>query len=556
MANSIGPPLVSPSDPDDEYVPPPQILAFLPDPRNGHPPGEQSDVEIPGPVMRAAKIRDIRILKGLLQHGFPPTNYIVGPLSCPWKSSITDALLAGPDFDSHVKLLIDYGGNPDGFPRVCFRVASTRFLRGRALQDTRMDGCALRDRPEAMADVSPIQFRANQTATISEAELEYRRKSRCRFWAEPNFPRSDYPTNNPSHALSAAIKTGNMAIYEYLVGHGADESAWIDARKYVPLTDDLPASYFVVESPMLSSIKTENKSAVQFLLDRGHKVDTFPMVLVTRCMSPLMATLAKHNPWLEGFDLLAPHADLSLLTPIFRCHLLHFAVATLDLALIQHVVNTIGGPAAAQAVPLTALGHTLLHIASLPIDDKVVNMHSQKIYSSIHEFRTTDERWTPQRLLSTPPPTLAEMRGRNRGRYTLPPRRIGGTSFLRRRPTSPRFSNLSQAEREAQAAVLLYLLRSGSAPHNQLRRQDVHGNTVLHYLVSVRNPDYRLIQTLRESVPSGEDADIWSGIRNVYRFTAEDLDVDGRAAKVEYSERDHASFWNEDEDEDGGCWGL
>lgn len=88
-----------------------------------------------------------------------------------------------------------------------------------------MTGCFLRDRPEAMADVSPTQLRTNQAAAISEAELECRRKSRCRFWAEPNFPRSDFPTNNPPHALSAAIKTGNTAIHEYLVGHGSDESA-------------------------------------------------------------------------------------------------------------------------------------------------------------------------------------------------------------------------------------------------------------------------------------------------------------------------------------------
>lgn len=549
MANSIGPPLVSPSDPDDEYVPPGEVLAFLPDSRIQNHPGEQGDVEIAGPVMRAAKIRDIRILKGLLCHGFPPTNYIVGPVNCPWESSITNALLAGPDFDSHLKLLVESGGTPDGFPLLCFRVASTRFLRGRALQDTWMNGCSLRDRPEAMADVSPIQIRANQAAAISEAELECRRKSRCRFWAEPTFPVSDFPTNNPPHALSAAIKTGNTAIYEYLVGHVSDESAWIDARKYAPLTDELPASYFVVESPMLASINSENKTAVQFLLDRGHKPDIFPMVLVTRCMNPLMATLAKRNPWLEGFNLLAPHADLSLLTPIFQCHLLHFAVATLDLPLIQHVVNTIGGPTVAQTVPPTALGHTLLHVASLPIDDSVVNMHAQKIYSSIHEFRTTDEQWMPQRLISTPSPTLAEMRARGRGgRNKFLTGRRGGTLFLRPRQTSPRFSDLSQPEREAQAAVLLYLLRSGSVPRSQLERQDVHGNTALHYLVSIRNPDYGLIQTMRESAPSREeeDVDFWSCIRNVYGFTAKDLDVEGRAVKAEYRERDHASFWNED----------
>ena len=299
---------------------------------------------------------------------------------------------------------------------------------------------------------------------------------------------------------------------------------------------------------MLASVNDENKAALQFLLDRGHQPDIFPMVLVTRCMSPLMATLAKPNPWLEGFNLLAPHADLSLLTPVFRCHLLHFAVATLDLPLIQRVISTIGGPAAAQTVLSTALGHTLLHIASLPINDSVVNMHAQKIYSSIHEFRTTDEQWVPQRLVSTPPPTLAEMRTRGRGGRK--PGRGGGTTFLRPHPPSPRFSDLSQPEHEAQAATLLYLLRSGSVPTRHLEKQDIHGNTVLHYLVSIRNPDYTLIQTIKEFASSPEDEDVqsWSSTRNFYGFTAEDCDVEGRAVKAEHRDSGHASFWNEDDD--------
>ncbi|KAJ5653854.1 hypothetical protein N7490_000857 [Penicillium lividum] len=206
---------------------------------------------------------------------------------------------------------------------------------------------------------------------------------------------------------------------------------------------------------------------------------------------------AKRNPWLEGFELLAPHADLSVLTPIFQCHLLHFAVATLDLSLIRHVIDTMGGPAAAQAVSPTALGHTLLHIASLPIDDSVVNTHSQKIYLSIHEFRTTDEKWVPQRLLTTPPPDTREM-----GR--------------------------------------------GGLARNQLERQDIYGNTLLHYLVSDRNPDYKLIEKLQDF--SEQSVDVW-GVRNVYGFSAEDLDSENRAAKAHYSELDHPSFWNDDNNE-------
>ena len=399
-----------------------------------------------------------------------------------------------------------------------------------------------------MTDVLPVQLRTDQAAPISETELEARRKSRCRFWAEPRFPRSNWPTNNPPHPLSAAIECGDTAIYEYLVDHGSDESAWLDIRKYAPLDDDLPASYFVVQSPMLTCIKNEDKSALQFLLDRKHRPDIFPMVLVTRCMNPLMVTLSKRNPWLEGFDMLAPRADLSLLTPIFQCHLLHFAVATLNLPLIQHVIDTIGGPTVAQAVPPTALGHTLLHIASLPIDDSVVNMHSRKIYLSIHEFRTTDEQWVPQRLLPTPPPSKEEIRRRGRGgRYPFSGRRVGGTFFFHSRQASPRFSDVSEAESETQAAVLLYLLCSGSVPRSQIERQDLHGNTPLHYLVSIRNANYELIQTLREYDPSEQIVDVWSGIKNFYGFSAADLDSESMVAKAFYRERDHAPFWNDDE---------
>ncbi|KAJ9302283.1 hypothetical protein DTO271G3_1149 [Paecilomyces variotii] len=400
-----------------------------------------------------------------------------------------------------------------------------------------------------MGDVSSMHFRENQEAPISEDELQHRSKSRSRFWAEPDFPQTYYPANSPPHALSVAMKTSNTAIYEYLLDHGSDENAWIETRKYAPLSDDLPSSYFAVESPLLSSIKNEDKSAVQFLLDRGHKPDIFPMVLVTRCMNPPMYTVANGKPWLDGFDLLAPYADLSLLTPIFRCHLLHFAVATLDLEVIQHVIDTMGGSTAAQAVPPTALGHTLLHIASLPIDDTVVNMHSKKIHSSIHEFRATDARWTPQRLVSTPPPTQAAL-SRGRGRGGRPTgRRIGGCFFSTGPQRSPRVWGLSEKEREAQSTVLLYLLRSGSLSRNQLGKQDVHGNTALHYIASVRNPDHSLIQTLRESVLADSDVDVWSGIRNIYRFTAEDLDADGRTAKAQYSDRDYAPFWRDDAEE-------
>jgi hypothetical protein len=266
-----------------------------------------------------------------------------------------------------------------------------------------------------------------------------------------------------------------------------------------------------------------------------------------------MATVAGPDPWLEGFDILAPYADASLLTPIYGCHVLHFAVSTLHLTLIKRVVEKLGGPAASRDVAPTALGHTLLHVASLPFDDTMVNMHSSKIYTSIHEFRNTDEAWTPQYLASTPPPTTAEMaraRGRGRGGRGGVRGMMGrgvGSSITRRYDRAARFWDVSEKERKAQAEGVLYLLSSSSVQRDQLAAQDMYGNTALHYLASIRNHD-ALIQTLRAEDPgvSSPDLDVWNGIKNVYGVTAEDLHQDGIAAAAQYRERDYAPFWNDE----------
>lgn len=539
--------LVPPANTHDEYVPPRDVLYRLPDPRNyptdmSFPPSEQFEVETGGPVLYAATIKDIRVLQGLLRHGFPPTNYIVGPRRGPWESSIIKPILAGPEYDSHVKLLIESGGAPDGFPLHVFQDSTTRFLRGREIYDSYIGALGQRSRSQALEDVEPAEFRTHQDMSITELEIQDRRETRSRFWAETKFPSFAFPISPPLHALSAAIKTQNTELYEYLVSHGADESAWKDQEKYKLLTEDLSASYFAVESPMLVSIQNEDAKSMEFLLSRGHKPDTFNMVYLTRCMSPLMATLAKPHPWLEGFNMLAPHADLSLLTPIFQCHALHFAVATHNLPLIQRVIAAMGGPAAAQAVAPTALGHTLLHIASLPIDDSVVNMHSKAIWSSIHDFRTLDEKWEPQHLTPIPPLTQSQRRGRGRGSPSFV-RSKRGTLFARRIRNAPSFRTLSTEEHASQAAVIWYLIRSESVPRRHLVAPDIHGNIALHYLVSLRSPDYQLIDELRGEFPGDLEA---FGHRNVFGYSAEDLLDDGEIAQQEFQLSDLAPFWDDE----------
>ncbi|KAI4595725.1 hypothetical protein KJ359_006716 [Pestalotiopsis sp. 9143b] len=321
------PDLIPPSDPAVEYVPPPDVISMLERSRRGR------DVEIPGPVQRAARLPDIRVLRGLLKAGFPATNYIVGPLNNPWESALTNAILAR--LPEHAKLLLEHGANPNGFPNTCFSMASSRFFRGRRVDLTLTGGAYLMTKEEAIELLkrSKTSSAGSQTADLTDAELQHRRAGRARFWAEVDFPRTDYPTNNPSSALSAATQVGDKMLYLQLIQYGADESAWIGI---LPDKDAGTPSSLSVEPPLWVAIKNKDIGMVRFLLDRGHKPDFFPKSLATRSWNAMAYTIA--TEWTAGFDAMAGLADLSIVTPVYQCHLIHFAIATLNREMIQSVI--------------------------------------------------------------------------------------------------------------------------------------------------------------------------------------------------------------------------
>lgn len=506
------PDLIPPSDPTAEYVPPPDVMAVLERSHKGR------DVEMPGPVQRAARLPDIRILRGLLQAGFPATNYIVGPLNSPWESALTNAILAR--LPEHAKLLLDHGANPNGFPDACFSMASSRFFRGRRVDLTLTGGAYLMTKEEAIELLkrSKTSSADSQTADLTDAELQQRRGRRARFWAEVDFPRTDYPTNNPPSALSAATQVGDKLLYLQLVQYGADESAWI---RGLPDKYAGTASSLSVEPPLWVAIKNKDIEMIRFLLDRGHKPDFFPKSLATRSWNAMAYTIA--TEWTAGFDAMAGLADLSIVTPVYRCHLIHFAIATLNREMIQSVIGKFDGgeEQVLRGVPRTALQHNLLHLASLPLDDSFVNMHSLQCYMSVHDFRTLDTTWTPLELRSS--------RSVSRGR-----RARGGRGGLSDR--NPGLHDVPADESAAQEAVTRFL--KTMLPGEELQSQDIHGNTPLHYLASIRNPNVGLIDWLRGQ-PLGEAA--WS-MSNSWGFSAQNLFDSGRVSRSHW-DQPHMPFW-------------
>jgi hypothetical protein len=85
------------------------------------------------------------------------------------------------------------------------------------------------------------------------------------------------------------------------------------------------------------------------------------------------------------FNILAsqPNINFELRTPVYGVHILYFAVARLDLEMLKYVASEIP----LRNARVTALGHTLLHVACMPADSLEVMRHSKEIYQSIHETR-------------------------------------------------------------------------------------------------------------------------------------------------------------------------
>jgi hypothetical protein len=100
----------------------------------------------------------------------------------------------------------------------------------------------------------------------------------------------------------------------------------------------------------------------------------------------------------DAFSLLLSHPaiDQNLVTPVTKVHLLHITVALLSLSTLKHVLEA--GLSLSDAAS-TALGHTLLHIACLPLNMTHVNIFQESIYSSAHEFRQITPSRTQEYIL-------------------------------------------------------------------------------------------------------------------------------------------------------------
>ncbi|KAH7321849.1 hypothetical protein BKA65DRAFT_556182 [Rhexocercosporidium sp. MPI-PUGE-AT-0058] len=356
----------------------------------------------------------------------------------------------------NVDMLLDAQADPNGIPLKVSEMYAAFFLRFRpalpSLEQT--FDVATRDTLLSLMDL-------HQLSILTREEVEDRfYKGVAPFWCEEGFVRADHFSHGESMpSLVEAARSGSIEIFDRLVAAGADHSFWMKSHIEVP--NPPTSSSLSVSSPIHAALQTRDSKMLEYLLEIGFDPNTMPLANPTRCITPAMATIIYSATFNSiAFDILCqhPNINLELCTPVYRVHILHFAVATLDLDLLKHVTAR----TALQNAGETALGHTLLHVACMPANASQVQRHSELVSKSINECR--------------------DLRAQNDVHSRRP--------YLAYSELQPDPGHLEQ-ERKNQTSMVKYLWEQGI---QDLEVLDVHGNTALHYLAGCREFNWELIE--------------------------------------------------------------
>ena len=447
-----------------------------------------------------------------VNYQYSANTYISGAIHSIYDSPLISAVNAC--LPQNVAILLAAGADPNGIRLKDQDEYSTRFIRGKNLAHNAYSFslCRLRDKDIAVDDIP-------QTTPLTATEIATRRKVFSRFWSEYNFPmqRPSFPART---ALETAANVGDVQLFDQVRAAGPDESWWKIDPTPSKLPETLTHSVLCTSSPCHEAIISGKNVMLRHLLALGYSPNILPLAAPTRCLSPHMTAIAFCDPPnLEAYDILAQNnkTNLNLRTPVFSIHVLHFATARLDVSLLQHLTSNPNTPL--EAAGTTALGHTLLHISTLPLKDTHINIFSQKIFQSIHDVRTLDTKhWFPIEF---------GLREPNRCHILI--------STASKQPLPYPQTAEDEDDLRRQEEIVLWLLQTGT---QDLTAQDVYGNTPLHYLASAMWVNDELLEKVR-GWEGGET--VWKSTRNELGYTPKELLEDGKQAVIEQWK----AFWLE-----------
>ncbi|KAK3626227.1 hypothetical protein LTR22_023249 [Elasticomyces elasticus] len=467
--------------------------------------GEYSD----GPVIAAAGLADLSCLQYVLDLGMQlpeeagsERHYDVVHhelIDERWSTPLLRAIER--QRPENIRLLVQRGALADGIQKRDLIDHALRFRRFCDGNRSRLSHLLV---PVDPATVGPLSSQTSPDS-LTVTEIEERRSTISRFWAEPSSKDIDYSSDGALMHSVLMATTSTPEILDIVLGSGADVIAWKDPASTTSLPDnetDLALSQLCTSTPLHAAIAMRNTTMLRALLERGFDPNARALITGSQALTPAQYAVVSND--VEALSALKaePATDLSLVTPVFHVHANHFAVAQLNLELL------LATDISPFSTPPTSLGHSLLHIACLPMGDDSLQLAPHKIRQSVHDIRylhtklrdrsTTDVwddsgDWQDSSACSAAPALT----------YSCPVKTT-----------------------QTQLSLCKYLV--GELGPQCIGMQDIHGNTALHYLSAEKDPNWELISWIRQQ-EGGEE--VWVKVRNFWGHSAVELSEDGEAAR-------------------------
>lgn len=422
----------------------------------------------------------------------------------------------------NVSLLLEQDANPDGVWYERQVEHARRYRRFCSGDYNGLDDFEVAPQPE---DVGTV-LSQTEPPYLTDDELADRRTTISPFWTKPFRMVIDHMRDLAQWHSVVKAGASTPEILDLLLDAGADTTAWCESTD-----DSLPGdeeellpSQLCISTPVHAAVASETHTMLRKLFDSGISPNARALITGNQALTPAQYAIMLGD--LESYNLLVKNgADISITTPFFNVHALHFAAARLDIALMEAIRRDLRGPSS--PAPVTNTGHTLLHIACLPFNRGHIQTSSVKILQSIHDIRymspvfkrasrsiptyndSGEEEWYKPSIVYQ---EEHERRLANRKTY----------------PSSPwKWSRHPQKDHAKQEAVCKFIVATYT-DSPRVSDQDKHGNNMLHYLAAARYPNTSLIDWARQQ-ESGERA--WESERNFWRHTAEDLYNEGEDAR-------------------------
>ncbi|KAK3620243.1 hypothetical protein LTR56_023516 [Elasticomyces elasticus] len=443
--------------------------------------GEYSD----GPVIAAAGLADLSCLQYVLDLGMQlpeeagsERHYDVVHhelIDERWSTPLLRAIER--QRPENIRLLVQRGALADGIQKRDLIDHALRFRRFCDGNRSRLSHLLV---PVDPATVGPLSSQTSPDS-LTVTEIEERRSTISRFWAEPSSKDIDYSSDGALMHSVLMATTSTPEILDIVLGSGADVIAWKDPASTTSLPDnetDLALSQLCTSTPLHAAIAMRNTTMLRALLERGFDPNARALITGSQALTPAQYAVVSND--VEALSALKaePATDLSLVTPVFHVHANHFAVAQLNLELL------LATDISPFSTPPTSLGHSLLHIACLPMGDDSLQLAPHKIRQSVHDIRYLHTK-------------------------------------LRDRSTTDVWDDSGDWQDSSACSAAPALTYSCPVKTTQTQL------SLCKYLVE-KDPNWELISWIRQQ-EGGEE--VWVKVRNFWGHSAVELSEDGEAAR-------------------------